>query len=70
MAALTRCAECDEEAEPLYDDPRDPPMEYEDCLCRDCAIEALEYRIQELEDGLEILRSTKCELEQAKGEAK
>lgn len=60
------CVECEESAA-VMEDPRDPPVELGDCLCRDCGEAALNDRIDELETELDELR---VELKTLKKEAK
>jgi hypothetical protein len=37
---------------PLYDDMKKPPMDTEECLCRDCAQAHAEEAIEELDDQI------------------
>lgn len=53
---MSECAECMEKTRKLYDDPRDPPLEEEACLCLDCLLTALADEIEEKERELEELR--------------
>lgn len=53
---MSECAECMEKTRKLYDDPRDPPLEEEACLCLDCLLMALADEIEEKERELEELR--------------
>ena len=50
------CSDCTEEAKKLYPDPRYPPLESENCLCRDCARVAHEEAVECAEDILNIAR--------------
>jgi hypothetical protein len=43
-----RCVDCDE-CERIYSDPRDPPVDYGDCLCAHCYKNALEEQIDQYE---------------------
>lgn len=40
----------------LYPDPRTPPLDTEDCLCKDCAIVGLEEEIENAEQRVEDLK--------------
>ncbi len=42
MAKKMECLECGGKFTKLYDDPRDPPLEVEVCLCKDCYSAALD----------------------------
>lgn len=52
---MSECAECMEKARKLFDDPRDPPLEEEPCLCLDCLLTALADEIEEKERELKEL---------------
>ena len=54
-----KCEECNSIEQTLYEDPRNPPLDEEPCLCNDCYINAVNDRIDELESELESLRSSK-----------
>lgn len=57
---MSECAECTEKTRKLYDDPRDPPLEEEACLCLDCLLMALADEIEEKERELEDLRAVQA----------
>lgn len=44
---------CESGAEATHPDPKDPPLETCDCLCRDCYIAHLDEVIEELEGEAE-----------------
>lgn len=56
---MPMCIECERNKRKLYSDPRIPPIERGECLCKACAIGALEERIEEVREELELLESTK-----------
>lgn len=49
------CLMC-EYGEVKHDDPRDPPLDTEPCLCNDCAYAAYDEAEQELQDALDNLK--------------
>lgn len=59
----TGCQECGDNAEALYDDPRDPPLDDYFCLCRECCIAAYDQAISDKEDELKSLEEEKKQLE-------
>lgn len=50
------CQECEDEVEVLREDPRDPPLDTERCLCIDCYQVAVEDVIADAEDIIEELQ--------------
>lgn len=54
---MSECAECMEKTRKLYDDPRDPPLEEEACLCLDCLLTALADEIETKETEVQDLRA-------------
>jgi hypothetical protein len=56
-----KCVEC-QCGKAVSVDPRDPPLELDECLCLDCGESAYDERIEELEQELEQLRCEKRSL--------
>jgi hypothetical protein len=50
------CQECETETHKLYADPRDPPLEEGECLCRSCVMDAYADCISETEERLSEMR--------------
>jgi hypothetical protein len=44
-----KCQECERVRVVLMDDPRDPPLDTDPCLCGDCYRNAVEELVEELE---------------------
>jgi len=57
-----KCVECGER-KAIENDPREPPIELGKCLCRACAIDAIDDRIGDLSTEIEELRTCKEQLE-------
>lgn len=60
------CWSCGEEIlnnEEWYPDPKTPPLDEDDCLCKGCCIAHLDDVIEEHEDELKLLKIKKEELE-------
>jgi len=53
---MSRCADCEETVRSLYVDPRTPPLDEGNCLCRDCYVAAIDETIDDTERDLETLR--------------
>lgn len=51
-----KCEDCGEDVVVEFSDPREPPLDEEVCLCRDCAINAFSEAIDDAEQHLLILR--------------
>ena len=49
-----KCVEC-EERKAKFKDPRDPPLELEECVCEECFDWALEDAIADVEDNIGLL---------------
>ena len=64
-----KCAECGE-CEAKFEDPRDPVLDYEACLCRGCAIAAYNDEIANAEEAIRALyqQADRAGLKLAKGE--
>ena len=57
------CEECgDVKPLPFHKDPRDPPMEEDECLCKDCCISALYDVIDQKETSLHEYRTDLAKL--------
>lgn len=63
MAKKFKCIECEHKTKTLFNDPRIPPLDEEDCLCIDCYIDAAEERLLELEDELDQLKTERKQIE-------
>lgn len=50
-----KCMECNE-AKAVANDPRNPPLDEDPCLCRDCVVDALDDAIGDLEQEIEDLK--------------
>lgn len=46
---MTNCADCDEEEPIVLPDPRSPPLDEGDCLCRECGLSAY---LEAIEDAM------------------
>ena len=53
-----KCQECDAKVKSLKDDPRDPPLDSEPCLCNDCYRIAAEDIIEELQNRIAELKAS------------
>lgn len=53
---MSECVECTAKVRKLYDDPRDPPLDEDPCLCLDCLVVALADEIEEKENELTELK--------------
>jgi len=60
-----KCLEC-EDAKAEYDDPRDPPLGLNECLCPDCALAAWQDVLAEAEDRVSEAKDTIKEIEEAR----
>lgn len=51
-----KCAQCGSMNAKLYEDPRNPPIDVDDCLCPVCLDVATEERVEELEEEIDELK--------------
>ena len=50
-----KCVEC-EERRAAYMDPREPPLEIDNCLCKECDRGSCQDRMEELEEEIDDLK--------------
>lgn len=52
---------CEDGAEATHEDPKDPPLDTDKCLCRDCYICHLDEALEEAQEELDRLQKMKDE---------
>lgn len=58
-APKKQCQDCGEKVGKLYNDPGDPPLDTEPCLCASCVETAIDERIEELQGEIDSLEASR-----------